>query len=107
MDSGLTLEAAKKAIRQREAVHEQQQTLNGSTDVDAVGFQRKARPKNRPATRKSTASYDPEMWPLRQRTASTGQEMQNVTTGLYGAMCRKKNLSVATKTTTNRPSSRE
>ena len=53
MDSGLTLEAAKKAIRQREAVHEKQQTLNGSskvnTDVDAVGFQRKARPKNRPA----------------------------------------------------------
>ena len=31
LDSLLTLESAKKAIRQREAVHEQQQLLNGDS----------------------------------------------------------------------------
>lgn len=45
MDPKLTLESAKKAIRQREAVHEQQQTLKGdakaTTDVNAVHSQRK------------------------------------------------------------------
>ena len=44
MDSALTLESAKKAIRQREAVHEQQLTLNGGSkankDIDAVHSQR-------------------------------------------------------------------
>ena len=47
MDSGLTLEAAKKAIRQREAVHEQQRTLNegskASADLDAVRPQQKSK----------------------------------------------------------------
>ena len=39
MDSSLTLDSAKKAIRQREAVHEQQQTLKGgkaNSDIDAI-----------------------------------------------------------------------
>ena len=35
MDSGLTLEAAKKAIRQREAVHKQQWTLNEGSKATA------------------------------------------------------------------------
>ena len=57
MDSGLTLEAAKKAIRQSQT----------------------QKPSSRSAaTRKRSASYVPEadhreMRPLRQRTASTGQ----------------------------------
>ena len=45
MDSALTLESAKKAIRQREAVHEQQQTLKGdgraNAEIEAVHSPRK------------------------------------------------------------------
>ena len=51
MDPKLTLESAKKATRRREAVREQQKTLQGgnrtSTDVDAVHWQRRGRPKQR------------------------------------------------------------
>ena len=61
MDSALTLESAKKAIRQREAVHEQQLTLKGNgrgnTDVDGIhtqhkpGKQRNGQRQNRTNTR--------------------------------------------------------
>ena len=51
MDPKLTLESAKKATRRREAVQEQQQTLQGgnrtSTDVDTAHWQRRGRPKQR------------------------------------------------------------
>ena len=49
MDATLTLDAAKKAVRQKEAVHEQQQTLNAggrtNTEVDSINsHQRRQRP---------------------------------------------------------------
>ena len=36
LDADLNLDKAKKAIRQREAVHEQQQTLNGPTEPSGI-----------------------------------------------------------------------
>ena len=108
IDSGLTLEAAKKAIRQREAVHEQQQTLNGSskvnTDVNAVGSQCKASPKNRPAgqqrhgNRQRTTSQKcgrsgRERHPRDKCPARDAECYHCGGKGHYGAMCRKKDLS--------------
>ena len=103
MDSGLTLEAAIKVIRQ-------QQTLNGSSKVDAVGFQ-----TQKPSSDTETVSE------LRPRNAAAAAENDTHGTrdeecyhcggkGHYGAVPQKRPLSrvsVVTKTKTNRPSSRE
>ena len=52
MDSALTLESAKKLIRQREAVHEQQRALKGGdSSVDAIRPQRPAHSNPRNASR--------------------------------------------------------
>ena len=54
LESALTLESAKKAIRQREAVHEQRQSLKSTNDkptlrdnyLDAVGFKQQGSSRN-------------------------------------------------------------
>ena len=53
LDSALTLESAKKAIRQREAVHEQQQSLKGDdktsgadSNLDAIGHKKNIGARN-------------------------------------------------------------
>ena len=76
MDPKLTLESAKKATRQREAVREQQQTLQGgnrtSTDVDAVHWQRRGRPKQRVGGQRSERRESQAV--TRRDNAQTGEK---------------------------------
>ena len=50
LDAELTLDKAKKATRQREAVHEQQQTLNAPTDPSSVAALQPGRERRQPRT---------------------------------------------------------
>ena len=47
MDASLTLEKAKKEIRQKEAVHEQQQSLRGASNTSLEAVHSNAKPMNR------------------------------------------------------------
>ena len=83
LDTKLTLETANTTIHQKEAVHEQQQTLKGaesasslSGNVDAIGNRRKNFAKTLATkrwtnTEKASTSWK-EVWSLLQRTSSKG-----------------------------------
>ena len=68
MDADLTLEKAKKSIRQREAVHEQQEILESGikqepSSLDAMkhksNFQRRNQPSSRPNANPQTSHHQP------------------------------------------------
>ena len=73
MDATLTLESAKKAIRQREAFHEQQQTLKAgdrtTVDVDAVQPKSRRQNERRGNTYNTRASTQPH-----PNNSQTGEE---------------------------------
>ena len=82
MDAKLTLESAKKAIRQREAVHEQQQTLKAgdrtTVDVDAVDIDA-VQPKSRRQNERRGNTYNTR--------ASTQPHPNNPQTGEKCSRC--------------------
>ena len=99
LDASLTLEKAKKAVRQKEAVYEQQQALKGSSKSNPVELDelRRAafstrRPPGKPTTyRKCTCCgrgpHSKERCPARAATCHACQKK-----GHYRAMCHSKTV---------------
>lgn len=113
MDSKLTLETAKKTIRQKEAVHEQQQTLKGTgnaaTPIDSVnGASVQKRPKFRGNPRRRSDGQAPrKQQQTGEKCGRCGRERHSrdkcpakdaqchncKRVGHYSAMCRQKTVS--------------
>ena len=85
MDAALTLESAKKAIRQREAIHEQQQVLKGGekttsdSSIDAIHPKRQINQRNR--------SYRNNRWDQVRDTQTSTQQPRNPQTGGKCSRC--------------------
>ena len=85
MDPALTLESAKKAIRQREAIIEQQQVLKGlekatsDSGIDAIHFKRQTNQRNR--------SYRNNRWDQVRDTQTSAQQARNPQTGGKCSRC--------------------
>ena len=113
LDADLTLEKAKKSIRQREAVHEQQQTLKGAenaaTPTGSVNAIINKRPQFRRNPRRRSDGQKPAKQPStgekcgrcgrerhsRDKCPAKDAQCHNCRrTGHYSAMCRQKSVSM-------------
>ena len=109
-DSELTLEKAKKQIRQREAVHEQQQELKGNEPSSADAIRRSGRQNFRPQrqsggrnaqrkfvppTAKKCMRCGKESHPREQCPAKDAECHRCKRKGHYGAVCRSKTVTGA------------
>ena len=100
-DSELTLEKAKKQIRQREAVHEQQQELKGNEPNSADAIRRSGRQNFRPQrkfvppTAKKCMRCGKESHPREQCPAKDAECHRCKRKGHYGAVCRSKTVTGA------------
>ena len=109
LDATLTLETAKKSVRQREAVREQQQTLKGvenpASPVNAIGnkrpnFRGNPRRRNEGQTQRNLPTSEKcgrcgrERHPRDKCPAKDAQCHKCKRTGHYSAMCRQKAVSL-------------
>ena len=104
MDAELTLEKAKKAVRQREAVHEQQRELSGTepTKLEVLhygnrGTRRRQRDRgggrtSKPKTSTSCTRCGKEAHPREKCPAKDAECNRCKKRGHYGAVCRSKTV---------------